>query len=43
MVDLVIRKINESCVEIDTSDDIHHNIYMRYSEYVPRLSISASL
>ena len=43
MVDLVIRKINESCVEIDTSDDIHHNIYMRYSEYMPRISVQSSL
>lgn len=35
MVDAIIRKIDESVVEIETSDDIHHNIYMRYSEYMP--------
>lgn len=37
MVDAIIRKINESFVEIDTSDDINHNIYVKYSEFVSRL------
>ena len=34
MVDLEIHKINESVVELKTSDDINHNIYSRYSEFV---------
>lgn len=33
--DVIIRKINESVVEIETTDDINHNIYNRYSEYTP--------
>lgn len=33
--DVIIRKLNESIVEIETSDDINHNIYNRYSEYTP--------
>jgi hypothetical protein len=37
MVDAIIRKIDESVVEIETSDDINHNIYIKYSEFVSRL------
>ena len=40
MVDIVIKKINESFVEINTSDDINHNIYLRYSESVPGFQFS---
>lgn len=43
MVDAIIRKIDESVVEIETSDDIHHNIYMRYAEYTPRLYVFATV
>mgnify|MGYP003547392062 FL=1 len=43
MIDLIIRKINESVVELDCDDDIHHNIYLKYSEYMARLSIFTSL
>ena len=43
MVDLVIRKINESVVELDCDDDIHHNVYMRYAEYMARIPVQSSL
>lgn len=39
MKDIVIKKIDESFVELETSDDINHNIYVKYSEYMPRISI----
>lgn len=34
MAELSIKKLNESFVEIDASEDINFNIYSRYSEYV---------
>ena len=37
MIDVIIKKIDESFVELETSDDINHNIYNKYSEFVPRL------
>ena len=39
MKDIVIKKIDESFVELETSDDINHNIYVKYSEYMPRIPI----
>lgn len=34
MAELSIKKLSESFVEIDASEDINFNIYSRYSEYV---------
>jgi hypothetical protein len=34
MAELSIKKLNESFVEIDASEDINFNIASRYSEYV---------
>ena len=34
MADISIKKLNESFVEISTSEDISYNIYSKYSEYV---------
>ena len=34
MAELSIKKLNDSFVEIDASEDINFNIYSRYSEYV---------
>lgn len=34
MADVLITKLNESAVEIDASEDILHNIYTMFSEYV---------
>lgn len=43
MVDVIIRKIDESTVELETTDDINHNVYMRYAEYTPRLYVFAAV
>ena len=43
MKDIVIKKIDESFVELETSDDINHNIYVKYSEYMPRIPIFAGV
>lgn len=34
MADITINKVNESVVEIQTTEDMNYNIYNRYSEYV---------
>lgn len=36
MKDVIIKKIDESFVELETSDDINHNLYIKYSEFVSR-------
>ena len=36
MNDVIIKKIDESFVELETSDDINHNLYIKYSEFVSR-------
>lgn len=35
MSDVIITKIDESFVEVDTTEDILHEIYNRYSEMIP--------
>lgn len=35
MNDVILRKINESILEIECEDDIKHELYNRYSYYVP--------